>query len=793
MAILRMCTTPDIHKSLGDCLNDPKMYATAWKELNQTYGHPQLVSKAYFRTLMNLPKVVDVNDYKNLLAFSTNLRGAVSSLRNGGFGAEVELSGWLEVITEKLPSNLQSKWGRKVMKSSPEILSLEDFSDWLHDYVKGEMAVKHVQLMSQPKDDKQPKRDGNQGRRKDSKDSKPVTTIMATIAPTASAVPKSKTDEAKSAEHCPHCSGDHLLAKCSEFKSLAIEKRAETVRDLKCCFRCLRQGHVSKKCRSSEKCGIEGCSFRHHTLLHGAPRLFPKSPSKSKSDAAEEPTFSGTTLVQEEHCSTLLAVVPVIVQNGEKEVETYAFLDSGSEGSLILASIAKKLGLDGPSQLTTIGTFHGQDPKLNVKKVKFTVYSRDKSAKFQVSSLAVPKLNLSKKKVQWPTVKSEWKHIEDLELPAVDTSLVTILLGRNVRGVHQVSEERIAPPDSNGPDAYLTPFGWCVAGPVPLKLLQFNQISINLLRIDADQQLRDDVAQLWKTESFAVQKPSKPRLSEHDTRMLEILQRSIRHNGTRQVIALPWKSDDVNLPDNRSAALRQLQHLERRFTKDLNYAEKYDKCIQEYISNGYAIKVPTNEKGTPGRVWYLPHHGVTSVNKPDKVRVVFNCSAKFKGVSLNDVLLVGPDLLTSQTGVLLRFRQRPVAVVADIAGMYHQVEVSKCDQSVLRFLYRKPNSDDPIETLQMTRHVFGAGPSPTVCLFALHKTAEDQRTNYPRVASLVPKHTYVDNLLHSTDTEAEAIKDARDFKAICKFGGFDLVQWMSSSRSVLATIPPNEL
>ena len=67
-----------------------------------------------------------------------------------------------------------------------------------------------------------------------------------------------------------------------------------------------------------------------------------------------------------------------------------------------------------------------------------------------------------------------------------------------------------------------------------------------------------------------------------------------------------------------------------------------------------------------------------------------------------------------------------MAVVADIAGMYHQVEVSKCDQSVLRFLYRKPNSDDPIETLQMTRHVFGAGPSPTVCLFALHKTAEDQ-------------------------------------------------------------------
>ena len=45
MAILRMCTTPD--KSLDARLNDSTIYATAWKELNQTYGHPQLVSKAY--------------------------------------------------------------------------------------------------------------------------------------------------------------------------------------------------------------------------------------------------------------------------------------------------------------------------------------------------------------------------------------------------------------------------------------------------------------------------------------------------------------------------------------------------------------------------------------------------------------------------------------------------------------------------------------------------------------------------------------------------------------------------
>jgi hypothetical protein len=67
---------------------------------------------------------------------------------------------------------------------------------------------------------------------------------------------------------------------------------------------------------------------------------------------------------------------------------------------------------------------------------------------------------------------------------------------------------------------------------------------------------------------------------------------------------------------------------------------------------------------------------------------------------------------TSQTGILLRFRQRPVAVVEDISGMYLEVvkSRSKSHQSVLRILYRKPDSDKPIETLQMSRHGLGARP-----------------------------------------------------------------------------------
>ena len=56
-----------------------------------------------------------------------------------------------------------------------------------------------------------------------------------------------------------------------------------------------------------------------------------------------------------------------------------------------------------------------------------------------------------------------------------------------------------------------------------------------------------------------------------------------------------------------------------------------------------------------GDAWYVPHHGVYHPHKPGKSRVVFDCSAKFVGLSLNSMLYKGPDLINSLVGVLTRF------------------------------------------------------------------------------------------------------------------------------------------
>lgn len=78
---------------------------------------------------------------------------------------------------------------------------------------------------------------------------------------------------------------------------------------------------------------------------------------------------------------------------------------------------------------------------------------------------------------------------------------------------------------------------------------------------------------------------------------------------------------------------------------------------------------------------------IVNPRKPERLRRVYDASAVFNGSSLNSALYKGPDLLPSLLGVLLRFCEKPIAVVVDIQEMYHQILVLDRDKAALRFLW----------------------------------------------------------------------------------------------------------
>ena len=108
-------------------------------------------------------------------------------------------------------------------------------------------------------------------------------------------------------------------------------------------------------------------------------------------------------------------------------------------------------------------------------------------------------------------------------------------------------------------------------------------------------------------------------------------------------------------------------------------------------------------------VWYVPHHPVINPDKPDKVGRVCNAASKFRGYSLNDMLLAGPDLLASLMGILSRFRENKFAMTADIEEIFLQVEVKPEDRKFLQFLFFDENHQ--VVNYQLIGHIFGVSLS----------------------------------------------------------------------------------
>ena len=172
---------------------------------------------------------------------------------------------------------------------------------------------------------------------------------------------------------CPlHKSTNHRLHECKVFERMSASEREKLVDEHKLCLSCLSPGHRLRKCRSRDRCKVEGCAMRHHTLLHEVDlkimeRRKAKQESGRMSDSARSsvstPQDSEVTLsqMQEVHqqysysvCSSCEAVGRALVEvllgvvfgeNGEQEV--MALRDSGCNTTLMDESLAVTLGLKG--------------------------------------------------------------------------------------------------------------------------------------------------------------------------------------------------------------------------------------------------------------------------------------------------------------------------------------------------------------------------------------------------------------------------------------------------------------
>ena len=194
--------------------------------------------------------------------------------------------------------------------------------------------------------------------------------------------------------------------------------------------------------------------------------------------------------------------------------------------------------------------------------------------------------------------------------------------------------------------------------------------------------------------------------SLEDKRFLKLMQDEGVLKDGHYELPLPFRKKDINLPNNRCQAVQRAEWLKKRMQKDEKLLKDYKEFMGDLMRKGQATKVVKTAK--EGKEWYIPHFCVYQPSKPDKARVVFDCSATFKGISLNSCLLQGPDLTNTLVGVLTRFRHEKVAVMADIEKMFYQVRVPEEQRDYLKFVWWPDgNIELPLEDYQMCVHIFG--------------------------------------------------------------------------------------
>ena len=190
---------------------------------------------------------------------------------------------------------------------------------------------------------------------------------------------------------------------------------------------------------------------------------------------------------------------------------------------------------------------------------------------------------------------------------------------------------------------------------------------------------------------------------------MKSMEESTTRDQGKYVVNMLWKDRRAALPNNKEVAKKRLGLLLKRLRKSKGLFDLYSNNIHQYIEKGYATKLsPIEASIRTNQTWYLPHHPVFNENKPGKVRVVFDAASKFKGVSLNSMLHTGPDLANKLIGVLIRFRNFPFTLVADIEGMFHQVRVADKDKDSLRFLWIEKENSTTFSTYEINVYIFGA-------------------------------------------------------------------------------------
>ncbi|XP_050072670.1 uncharacterized protein LOC126560760 [Anopheles maculipalpis] len=743
----------------------PQVIAT----LRSRYGRPTHLISALIEKVRRMAAPCMEKPY-TIVAFGEAVQSMVDHMKAAGREAHLTNPLLLQEIVDKLPMTEKYNWVRFVRHIDEPDLRM--FAEYMAELQSAAETLTNRELPSW----------------KAAERKKPSTKayVHAHVDHQESTTSGNNSTQVGKSLRCFICDKrGHDVGKCFEFVAMSVKERWNKARAHSLCFGCLGK-HNWRTCRNRPVCGKEGCTYRHHALLHGVE----ESRRVSNEIGASEPGIgrnNGGAIAESNHhqyasssSKALFRIVPVTVYGPAGAVATFAFLDEGSSMTLVDEDLAEKLGVKGVVEPLCI-RWTGNTTRVEAgsRRVNLEVGPIGSTRRFAVNSVrTVPAMNLPRQ--SFVQDEGRWEHLKQLPIQEYKDAEPKMLIGLD--NLRLTVPLRTVEGGDGDPIAVKTRLGWCIYGKPT------NQGGDRLLHIcecNSPNNLHDAIGKFYELEQMGVAYTHVQ--DDPDTqRAQHLLEVTTVRVGRRFESGLLWKVDHSELPSSLAMAKRRFDCLEKRMERDGQLKLQVHRQIRELLDKQYVHKATKQElsEANPKRIWYLPIGVVTNPNKPGKVRLIWDAAAKAHGTSLNDMLLKGPDEVMSLLGVLFRFRLYAVAVCADVKEMFLQIRVRREDKHAQRFLWRY-NPSDELDTYIVDVVTFGSTCSPATAQYVKNRNAKEHAEKFPRAVEGILESTYVDDFLDSFGTTEEACRVSNEVRKVFSNGGFELRNWSSNSAEVI--------
>ena len=813
--------------------------AMTWNRLEQTYGSAEVIENALFKRIDSFPKVTS-RDGSMLTKLGDLLMELQAAKGEGDLPglAFLDTARGVNPIVQKLPSRLQERWAtagaaykRQQQVNYPPFAFFVDFVCQQACIMNDPSFNFIASTDTAPWTEKTAWKPNRQ---------REVSVHKTEVSPRATSdmgePPTNNGDKLCLLHNLPH-----PLRKCRAFREKPIEERKTLLKDNNVCFKCCSSSsHIAKYCKINVQCS-ECKSDRHNTALHPGPAPWKQEVGHASEHGGEQEGASPQSHVNnkctkvcggeltDRSCSKICLVKVYPTGHREKAVKLYVILDEQSNRSLARSQFFDVFNDQSPSAPYTLRTCAGVKQSAGRRANAYEVESFDGTVRIPLPSLIecndIPN---NREEIPTPEVALHHAHLRSLahRIPDIDPQApIMLLLGRDIIRVHKVRKQVNG--SHNLPFAQKLDLGWVIVGNVclgnvhkPLTISTFHTNTTELKRptLFAPCPNVFHVKENFSSVNITGQPPAYPAdhltceadhlgctvfkrtkdddqvaPSIQDATFMKIMDEGLWKDSNNSWVApLPFKSPRPRLPDNKPQALRRLMSLKRNFDKKPEMREHFLSFMDKMLQNSHAELAPPLSEDEER--WYLPTFGVYHPKKPKKIRVVFDSSAQYNGVSLNDVLLTGPDLNNTLLGVLIRFRREAIAFTADIEQMFYCFGVREEDRNFLRFLWFQDNDlSKAIVDYRMRVHVFGNSPSPAVAIHGLHKSVQVNEFHIdPDVKHFVMRDFYVDDGLKSLPTVEAAVDLLKKTQEVLSKSNLRLHKIAANSKEVMEAFPSSD-